>query len=47
MEVIIKGSPEEVAALVMKLQGRQEDVAKRFAEEMLIHRKNFVAGDIG
>lgn len=47
MEVIIKGSPEEVAALVREIQGRQEDVAKRFAEEMLIHRKNSVAGDIG
>lgn len=47
MEVIIKGSPEEVAALVIEIQERQEDVAKRFAEEMLIRRKNSAAGDIG
>lgn len=46
MEVIIKGTSEEVAALVKGIQGRQEDVVKRFAEEMLNHQRGAVADDI-
>ena len=46
MEVIIKGTSEEVAALVKEIQGRQEDVVKRFAEEILSHQRGAVADDI-
>lgn len=34
MEVIIKGSPEEVAALVREIQGRQEIIADQVAKNI-------------
>ncbi len=34
MEIIVKATPEEVAALVVALQGRQEIIADQVAENI-------------
>lgn len=34
MEIIVKATPEEVAALVANLQGRQEIIADQVAENI-------------